>query len=81
MAHKIRADNCVWDLCSINSMSTMYACIVSSLHIICTQEVSSNRTSKTNYVSNTTNFNILEGAKHLHIIFLNSFQLLQICKP
>jgi len=28
MAYKIRADNCVWDLCSINSMSTMYACIV-----------------------------------------------------
>jgi len=43
MAYKIRADNRVWDLCSINNMSTMYACIVFSLHNICTHEVCSNR--------------------------------------
>jgi len=43
MAYKIRADNSVWNLNSINSMSIMNPRIIFSLHILCTHEVCNNR--------------------------------------
>ena len=51
---------------SLPCMLVLYSHYTSSVHMKCVAIGAS----KTNDVSNTTDFDILEGAKHVHIIFL-----------